>query len=99
MIEKLEFVLVGVAICFGKGRKHCGKRRKCWLTAFSPFPTMYSKGFFHRVIKSCDCVFKNLEINELILFAVWWNFLVCFYEINDTIMILIFFCIQSNRRR
>ena len=25
-------------ICFGKGRKHCGKRRKCWLPAFSPFP-------------------------------------------------------------
>ena len=20
-------------ICFGKGRKHCGKRRKCWLPA------------------------------------------------------------------
>ena len=24
------------------GRKHCGKRRKCWLPAFSPFPTMFS---------------------------------------------------------
>ena len=22
--------------------KHCGKRRKCWLPAFSPFPTMLS---------------------------------------------------------
>ena len=22
--------------------KHCGKRRKCWLPAFSPFPTMVS---------------------------------------------------------
>ena len=22
-------------------RKHCGKRRKCWLPAFSPFPTMF----------------------------------------------------------
>ena len=21
--------------------KHCGKRRKCWLSAFSPFPTMF----------------------------------------------------------
>ena len=29
--------------CFGKGIKHCGKRRKCWLPAFSPFPTMFSK--------------------------------------------------------
>ena len=23
-------------------RKHCGKRRKCWQPAFSPFPTMFS---------------------------------------------------------
>ena len=23
-------------------RKQCGKRRKCWCTAFSPFPTMFS---------------------------------------------------------
>ena len=22
--------------------KHCGKRRKCWLLAFSPFPTVFS---------------------------------------------------------
>ena len=27
-------------ICLRKGRKHCGKR-----TAFSPFPTMFSKCF------------------------------------------------------
>ena len=33
-------------ILFGMGRKHCGKRRKCWLPAFSPFPTIFSKGFF-----------------------------------------------------
>ena len=35
-----------------KGRKHCGKRKKCWLPAItplpaiSPFPTMFSKRFF-----------------------------------------------------
>ena len=45
-------------ISFGLGRKHCGKRRKCWLPAFSLFPTMFSKGFF-KVIKSWDCVVKN----------------------------------------
>ena len=38
------------------GRKQCGKRRKCWLPAFSPFPTMFSKGFFFRVVKSRDRV-------------------------------------------
>ena len=45
--------------CFGKGRKHCRKRRKCWLPAFSPFPTMFSKGFLYKVIESRDCVVKN----------------------------------------
>ena len=29
-----------------KSRKLCWKRRKCWLPAFSPFPTMFSKVFF-----------------------------------------------------
>ena len=29
---------------FNRGRKHCGEKRKCWLTVFSPFPTMFSKG-------------------------------------------------------
>ena len=38
-----------------KGRKHCGKCRKCWLPAFSPFPTVFSKGFCLKVIKSRDC--------------------------------------------
>ena len=32
-------------ICYGISRKHCGKRRKCWLPAFSVFPTMFSKAF------------------------------------------------------
>ena len=49
---------------FEKVRKHCEKRRKCWLPAFSPFPTMFSKGFFLGVDKSQDCVVKGkyLEI-------------------------------------
>ena len=37
-------------ICFGKGRKGCGERTKCWLPAFSPLPTMFSKGYFFRVV-------------------------------------------------
>ena len=48
-----------VEICIEKGRKQCGKRRKCWLPAFSPFPTMFSKGFFLRAVKCCDCVVKS----------------------------------------
>ena len=43
----------------GRVEKHCGKRRKCWLPAFSSFPTMFSKGFFLRVVKIQDCVVKS----------------------------------------
>ena len=32
---------------------------KCWFPAFSPFPTMFSKAFFLRVVKSQDCVGKG----------------------------------------
>ena len=48
-----------VKICFGKGRKYSGKKRKCWLPAFSPFCTMFSKAFFLRVIKTQVCVVKT----------------------------------------
>ena len=41
-------------ILYETGRKHCGKRRKCCLPAFSPFPTMFSLGcfFFQGCLKS-----------------------------------------------
>ena len=38
-------------ICVLKGRKHCGKRRKCRLQAFSPFPYKASKTSFSRPLK------------------------------------------------
>ena len=37
----------------------CGKRRKCWLPAYSPFPATFSKGLLLRVVKSPDCVVKS----------------------------------------
>ena len=41
-----------IEICLWKGRKHCGKRRKCWLYQhFSPLSTMFSEGFRYRIIK------------------------------------------------
>ena len=48
-----------IEIYFGKSRKHCGERRKCWLPAFSPFPTVFSKAFFSRGVKSQDRVVKS----------------------------------------
>ena len=40
-------------------RKRFWKRRKCWLPAFSPFPKMFSKASFLRVVKSQDRVVKS----------------------------------------
>ena len=37
-----------VKIYFGKGIKHGGKKRKCWL----PASTMFSEGFFFRVFEN-----------------------------------------------
>ena len=37
-------------ICLIYGRKRCRKWRKCWLPAFSPFPTMFSDAFTFRVL-------------------------------------------------
>ena len=56
-----------IEICFWKNRKHCGKRRKCWLQAFSPFPTMFSSSFFFNAIKSGLCG-KGLTTMEKTLF-------------------------------
>ena len=47
-------------IYFWNCKKYCGKRRKCCLAAFSPFPTMFSKGFLNRVVESRDCFGKEL---------------------------------------
>ena len=46
-----------IMICvFDRVEKIAGK---CWLRAFSPFPTMFSKGFFLRVVESRDYVAKT----------------------------------------
>ena len=53
--QKLTFVK-------DKDGKHCGTRIKCWLAAFSPFPTMLSKGYFLRVVKSRELCGKELIV-------------------------------------
>ena len=56
-----------------------GKGKNTGLPAFSPFPTMLSKGFLPRVIKSWDCVVKselfivNNKIFRLIQFNLFPN--------------------------
>ena len=43
-----------------KDRKYCWKKRKCWFPGFSHFTTMFSKGFFLRVLKTRVCSAKSL---------------------------------------
>ena len=43
VVYKIRFTDRNIEICFGKGRKHCGKLRKCWLPAFSLFPQCFQK--------------------------------------------------------
>ena len=50
---------------FWKSRKHFGKRGKCWLPAFSPFSTMFSKSFFLRVINLCSKELRNKSSDAL----------------------------------
>ena len=46
-VENLKFVLGSVQNIVGKGENAC-----------SPFSTMFSKGFFYKVVKSRACVVK-----------------------------------------
>ena len=59
--DKLDFIKMTICLLDTKSRKHCGKRRKCWLSTLSPFPTVFSKAFFFRVVKSRDCVVKGFK--------------------------------------
>ena len=45
-----------------------GKGKKCWLLAFSPFSTSFSKGLCFRVVYIHDCVLKS-EIKNCTKFA------------------------------
>ena len=49
--QKLKFVF--------EGAENSGIRRKCWLPAFSCFPTTFLKNFFLGVVKSRDNVVKG----------------------------------------
>ena len=41
---------VGFSCLMATSRKHFGKRRKCWVPAFSTFPKMFSKALLHKFL-------------------------------------------------
>ena len=52
VIEKVRFVLGRIENIVEKGEN-------AGLPAFSPFPTMFSRAFFFKVVKSRDCFRKG----------------------------------------
>ena len=53
--QRLNFIL-------GMAENFVGKEEKCPLPPFSSFPTMFSKDFFLRVVRSQDCVVKGKSL-------------------------------------
>ena len=57
-------------IHFGKGKKHCEKRKKCWLPAFSPVPLLFTKGLFSKVIKTMDYMIKSQQLDLTLYYTI-----------------------------
>ena len=51
--------------------KHCGKRRKCWLPAFSPFPTCFLS-FQKRIL-----IFESHFFCRLQMLSIWTSLKFC----------------------
>ena len=56
--DKLNVAKTTISLC-DSIENTMGKEKKCWIQAFSSFSTVFSKAFFSRVVKSCDCVVKS----------------------------------------
>ena len=55
-----------MSFVFHRVKNIVGKGEKCWSPAFTPFPTMFSKGFLFRVVITLDCV-KVLEHEAVVI--------------------------------
>ena len=56
--DKIKILKMMIFV-FDRVENIVGKRRKYWLPAFSPLPSMFPKGFLLRHVKSRDCVVKS----------------------------------------
>ena len=51
--------------CFTwNGTKNCGKRRKCWLPAFTPLPIIIFKGLLLEGVKNKELCGKGLTLSQ-----------------------------------
>ena len=58
-LQTATLTLMKLAESSPNGRKHCGKRRNCSLRAISSFPTVLSKDYYCRHVKSRACLGKG----------------------------------------
>ena len=49
-LQTTKYMQIKTEIHFGMCRQHCGKRRKCWLPAFSPFPILFLQSLKVRIV-------------------------------------------------
>ena len=74
-------------------RKHCGKRRKCWKPAFSPFPTIFSTLSERKIIISVTFISSSANVFSLVQSKI----LLCGKELNNKPLCQIeFFIISRN---
>ena len=62
--NKLNVAELKMTISLSDRVENTGKRRKCWLPAFSPFPTVFSKAASFRTVKSRDCVVELKRLSN-----------------------------------
>ena len=55
--DNLNVAKMTISLC--DRNENTGEKKECWLSAFSSFPTVFSKAFFFMVVKSRDCVVKS----------------------------------------
>ena len=50
-------------VTHSEGCRKRGKTRTSWVPTFPPFPTMFSKSMFIKVMEMCDCLVNPLPHN------------------------------------
>ena len=56
--DKFDVAMMMISV-FDRVEKTLWEKRKCWLPAISPFPTMFSRAFSFWVVESRDSVIKS----------------------------------------
>ena len=69
---------------FWYGRKHCGKRRKCWLPAFSPSPTMFLKSSLLRIFNNKLLRMSNIvDLRSDLIYTVRKSNCILFFQLHQ----------------